>query len=500
MSDFDMRRLVRADEYIQKIVLEFGLDCFPQEFDVIPAQKMLEIMSYHLPVNYSHWSFGRDYEKQRTQYEYMGGIPYEVVLNSNPSRAFLMRTNPYPIQVLVMAHVYGHNDFMKNNIHFGRTRRDMLTSASEATGRIRKYEEDYGINEVERLIDAAHAIQWHSEDDVLAVPSETVEKKPNPVKTVNPFADLFGYDQNTSKTLEEKRTENRSASRKIPAEPESDLLRFIMRHSPRGFEEWELDVLNVIRDQAVYFQPQRKTKIMNEGWASFWHMRIMSRLFQDGFLTATEHGFYNLYNARVLASNPVGLNPYLLGIKSFMNIEERFNKGQFGPTWEESTSPDKWNVDTHAGLGLEKIFTTRRTHMDWFFLDEFLNKKVVDDSELYIYANRLKGQVEEWVVEETDWRVVKDLIVRSYAHSGIPLIRVIDGDYGGKRELYLHHAFEGMPLDEEYAHQTMKQIYALWERPVHLETLEVNGNDVKGILLSFTGETLIRSEISPSNP
>jgi stage V sporulation protein R len=90
----EVQRLVRADNHIQKVVAEYGLDCFPQEFDVIPAQKMLEIMSYNLPVNYSHWSFGRDYEKQRTQYEYSGGIPYEVVLNSNPSRAFLMRTNP----------------------------------------------------------------------------------------------------------------------------------------------------------------------------------------------------------------------------------------------------------------------------------------------------------------------------------------------------------------------------------------------------------------------
>jgi hypothetical protein len=178
----DIKRLVKADNHIQKIVGEYGLDCFPQEFDVIPAQKMLEIMSYNLPVNYSHWSFGRDYEKQRTQYEYSGGIPYEVVLNSNPSRAFLMKTNPYPIQVLVMAHVYGHNDFMKNNIYFGRTRRDMLTSASESAGRLRKYEEDYGIDEVERLIDAAQAIQMHIEADLFQEsaiqPSEDPKRRP----------------------------------------------------------------------------------------------------------------------------------------------------------------------------------------------------------------------------------------------------------------------------------------------------------------------------------
>ena len=249
-----------------------------------------------------------------------------------------------------------------------------------------------------------------------------------------------------------------------------------MRHSPRGYEEWELDVLGVIRDQSKYFMPQRKTKVMNEGWASFWHMRIMFRLFQDGFLTPEEHGFYNLYNARVLASNPYGMNPYLLGVKAFVNIEKRYNAGQFGPEWERSESPDKWNNDLKTGKGLEKIFEVRRTHMDWFFLDEFLNKQVVEDSELYIYGSKQQNGIEELTVEETNWHVIKDLVVRSFAHSGIPLIKVVDGDYGGKRELYLRHFYDGLTLEEDYARQTLRHVFTLWDRPVHLETVEVEGN------------------------
>lgn len=488
-----IKRLVKADAHIQKIVQEYGLDCFPQEFDVIPAQKMLEIMSYNLPVNYSHWSFGRDYEKQRTQYEYSGGIPYEVVLNSDPSRAFLMRTNPYPIQVLVMAHVYGHNDFMKNNIYFKGTRRDMLTSASESAGRLRKYEEDYGIDEVERLLDAAQAIQMHIESDLFPKPASDSADDGKPAvraqKPQAPFADLFDFDgQKTVKTWDEKREDARKARKKLPAEPEMDVFGFIMRHSPRGFEEWELDVLNVVREQSMYFMPQRKTKVMNEGWASFWHMRIMSRLFQDGFLSADEHGFYNLYNARVLASNPVGLNPYLLGIKTFLNIEKRYDAGQFGPEWERSVNPDKWRIDNKVGKGLEKIFEVRRTHMDWFFLDEFLNGQVAEDSELYIFASKLQGNMEEFSVEETDWRVIKDLVVRSFAHSGVPLIKVMDGDYGGKRELYLQHFYDGLTLEEEYARHTLRHIHTLWDRPVHLETVEVEGNSETRIQLTYDGK------------
>jgi stage V sporulation protein R len=158
----------------------------------------------------------------------MGGIPYEVVLNSNPSRAFLMRTNPYPIQVLVMAHVYGHNDFMKNNVHFRRTRRDMLTSASEAAARLRKYEESYGVGEVERLIDAAHSIQWHSEEEGEAV-AESAEARPKTIPRPGPFSDLFGFeDQQNPKTFDERREESRQARKRMPSEPEPDLLRFIM--------------------------------------------------------------------------------------------------------------------------------------------------------------------------------------------------------------------------------------------------------------------------------
>lgn len=155
----ELERLADFDQKVQEIAREFGLDFFPQEFDEIPDQKMLEILAYRFPVNFSHWSFGRDYEREKTKYEYGFGIPYEVVLNSNPSRAYLMNTNPFPVQVMVMAHVYAHNDFMKNNFHFKPTRRDMLPSASEAALRLQKYEKRSGQEKVERIVDAGLSIE-----------------------------------------------------------------------------------------------------------------------------------------------------------------------------------------------------------------------------------------------------------------------------------------------------------------------------------------------------
>ena len=127
MTQVDIARLNGADQLIQQTAREFGLDFMPQEFDVVPDHKMLEIMAYRLPVNFSHWSFGRNYEIERTKYAHGYAVPYEVVFNSDPSRAYLMETNPFPIQVLVMAHVYAHNDFMKNSRHFQHARRDMIT-------------------------------------------------------------------------------------------------------------------------------------------------------------------------------------------------------------------------------------------------------------------------------------------------------------------------------------------------------------------------------------
>ena len=178
----------------------------------------------------------------------------------------------------------------------------------------------------------------------------------------------------------------------------------------------------------------------------------------------------------------------MLGVKAFVNIEKRYNAGQFGPEWERSESPDKWNNDLKTGKGLEKIFEVRRTHMDWFFLDEFLNKQVVEDSELYIYGSKQQNGIEELTVEETNWHVIKDLVVRSFAHSGIPLIKVVDGDYGGKRELYLRDFYDGLTLEEDYARQTLRHVFTLWDRPVHLETVELEGNSETRVQLTDDGK------------
>ncbi len=479
MDGSDIKKLNEADRLIREVAAEFGLSFFQQEFDIVPAQKMLEIMAYRLPVNYSHWSFGRDFEIERTKHEHGFSVPYEVVFNSDPARAYLMETNPLPIQVLVMAHVYAHNDFMKNSRHFLITRRDMISSASEAAQRFRQYEEDYGREAVEKLIDAGMAIEWNIDPEELIRPeteAETRERLYGWSKTLpvaGEFDDLL--PERTAKTHEEKR----ELRKKTPPEPTSDILKYVIENSPGFLQEWQKDILSTVRGQALYFLPYRRTKIMNEGWATYWHEKIMNRLFAEKFLSADEHGYYNLYNARVKSHSPRTINPYLLGSALFKNIQMRWNTGRFGPEYEAcSDALEKETWDLHLNKGLEKIMEVRRTHMDWFFVDEFLNREVMEDLQLYIYQESDKGGAHiDLEVTETDWRKVKRLLVQSLMYWGIPRIMVIDGNYRNSSQLYLKHEFEGLPLDEEYCRKTLEYIHTLWGRPVYLESH--NSDDAK---------------------
>jgi len=481
--DPELKRLSQFDEKVREIAQQFGLDPFPQEFDVIPAQKMLEILAYRFPVNLSHWSFGRDYEREKTKYEYGFGIPYEVVLNSNPSRAYLMNTNPFPVQVMVMAHVYAHNDFMKTNFYFKPTRRDILPSASEAAIRFQKYEKRFGLEEVEHVIDSGISIELNIDPDFF-IREESEEEQKERLSTPLAGPEVPGpYDDLIARRKPDRPPKD-YYNKRTPLEPERDVLLYIINHSPKPLKEWEKDILSVIRDQSRYFMPQRRTKIMNEGWATFWHMRIMGHLFREKLLNAEEHGYYNLYNARVLATNPRMPNPYLVGLKIFEDIEDRWNKGRFGKDWEECEDPRKKETwDLKLGQGREQIFGVRRRFSDRFFIEQFLTEKLVEDLNLYLYEGLQEHGEVRYVISDKDWRRIKSVLVAHLSTFGTPLIMVEDGDYKGKRELFLKHAFEGIELDQEYREKTMEQIFYLWDRPVHLESV-VNGDKV---LFSFDG-------------
>jgi len=264
------------DTRIRRHVEEFGLDTYPQEFEVCDQEAMLGYMAYHgMPSHYPHWSFGKSFEQTKTMYSYgVQGLPYEMVINSDPCLAYLMRDNSLCLQVLTIAHVYGHNDFFKNNFTFTSATRASETLASFKTraDRVRRYAEDPSIGPlaVEEWLDAAHALSLNRSRNALTPRLSPADQRARVVRAAEPAADPFAelHLRAEPEPVDLTRT---------PLEPDPDVLLFIRDHG-YGLADWQRDLLTIVDEEARYFVPQIETKIMNEGWASFWHHKIMNAL------------------------------------------------------------------------------------------------------------------------------------------------------------------------------------------------------------------------------
>src|SRR6185312_4424851 len=209
-------------------------------------------------------------------------------------------------------------------------------------------------------------------------------------------------------------------------------------------KDWERDVIGSVRQEALYFQPQGQTKVLNEGWAVFWHTRILREL----DLSDAEYAAYAELNAGVLASSRMQLNPYFLGVKLLEDIERRWDKEE--------------------GKGRAKVFEARETESDVSLIRNYLTKELVEELDLYIYALRAT----QWVVVAKDWENVREHLINEVSERGRPTIIAVSHDYGGRRELPLRHLFRGVELDVGRAEKTLTQLHHLWRRPVHLETVQ----------------------------
>ncbi len=497
MKQKDLERLESVHKRIQEIVEEWGLSVKPTDFDVVPAQRMFEIMAYHMPVNFRHWSRGRDYERIRTIYEHSGtGVPYETVLNTNPPKAFLMETNPFPVQVMVIAHVYAHVDFFIENQYFKKTSEDMIVQAYEAARRFDHYEQLYGVSRLERLCDAGLALQMNIDPDTEKR-NETKEEQIDRIYGVNDEEEEVGDDDffRLFPRKKKKRPDFQEFSRKTPLEPERDVLGYIIANSQKPLQEWEQDVLSVIRSQGIHLYPQARTKIVNEGWASYWHEKIMRRLFEERYLTPEEHGTYAKYHAAVLTFNPFKMNPYLIGKRIIEDIKERWDKGRFGKQWRECEDEyELQNWDTGLNKGAEKILKVRKLYSDRMLIEHFLTDEIINELKLYIYQKR-KGRDgrDELVIVEKRPEVIRQQLKELHSDLGMPRIVVQDGNFNDRGEILLKHVFEGVPLDKEYLQKTMEHVYYIWGRKVHLSTVDVEmnsrgGASQKKVIYSFDEE------------
>ena len=367
--------LVKAKDKIERIAANYGLDFFETIFEMVTYDQMNQFAARGgFPVRYPHWRFGMEYESLSKSYEYGLSKIYEMVINTDPCYAYLMEGNMMVDQKLVMAHVYGHCDFFKNNAWFSHTNRKMMDAMANHATRIRRYIDRFGIEEVEDFIDTClsleNLIDRYSPYFKKSVVEEKREESLTDEYKINVERDYMDEYINPPDFLENQ--ENKAQAETANFKPERDVLNFLMHYAP--LKGWQQDVISIIREEAYYMSPQGMTKTMNEGWASYWHTTMMT---QD-ILSDSEVIDYADHHSGTVAMSPTSYNPYKVGIELFRHIEERWNKGQFGKEWEECTDmAEKHNWDTKAGLGREKIFQIRRDYNDVTFIDEFLTEAIV---------------------------------------------------------------------------------------------------------------------------
>jgi stage V sporulation protein R len=259
--------------------------------------------------------------------------------------------------------------------------------------------------------------------------------------------------------------EGEEKSRRMPAQPEKDLVGFIMEHA-RHLEPWQRDVIGIVRQEMLYFVPQMRTKICNEGWASFHHARIMREL----DLTDQEFTDYATLNAGVVAPSRHSINPYYLGVKILEDIERR---------WDDPTEEERQKWGRKGGEGRKKLFEVRETESDVSLIRNYLTEQLVEDLDLYLYER----EGDQWVIVDKNWENVRDSMVARMSNFGNPTILVEDGDYRHNGELYLGHVYDGQELDDKYAEKTLEYVHRLWGRPVHLRT----AFEGEGVVFTYDG-------------
>jgi stage V sporulation protein R len=484
--------LVKIQEQMEGHARSYGLDFFTTIFEVVDADQLNAVAAYGgFPTRYPHWRFGMEYEQLSKGYSYGLQKIYELVINNDPCYAYLLGSNGITDHKLVMAHVYGHCDFFKNNYWFSQTNRRMIDEMANHGNRIRDYMDRFGVEEVENFIDACLSIE-----DLIDIHLPFIKRRDDAPKyrfgdaadgeaepltatrfQSKPYLDSFVNPREAlAEELEQKRKDMQKKEN-FPPEPMRDVMLFLLENAP--LRAWQADVLSIIRDEAYYFAPQGQTKIMNEGWATYWHSTIMTR-----------HGIepadlvcYADHCAGTLAGSRTRLNPYKLGVELYRDIEDRWNRGCFGEEYDncdDFREKRDWNKDT--GLGRQKIFEVRRIHNDLTFVDEFLTLDFCRRYKLFSFGyNEDSGYYE---IESRQFEQVKQRLLFNLTNMGRPIIYVRDGNYKNRGELFLEHRFSGVELQKNYAEDTLTNLHKIWKRPVHIETVL----DESRVTYSFDGE------------
>ena len=430
MADWSMDELHEWDKKICTLGAGLGLDWYPIEYEICDYKEMIGHMAYTgLPTHYRHWSFGKSFDRIQTEYNLgMSGLPYEMIINSNPSISYLMTENPMATHILTMAHCVGHSDFFKNNRMFSETGPDTVIDRFKNAGkRVKKYMEDpnIGVEAVEKILDACHTIRFQ-------VPRTSGVKRRSHKEMKEYYGKLILNDKTG--------WYNKFNINKIPLEPDTNVLAFIADNN-RFLEEWQKDLIRIVEQESHYFVPQACTKIMNEGWACMIHEKIVNAVGipDDYFLS-----FIRLHN-QVVRPHLGRVNPYHLGFKIFKYIEKNH--------------------------GFDECLRIRETHNDETFIKSYLNEELCKELNLFSYSFSQKEGYNKItdVYGEDSWRTVRDDLIKNIGLNSIPVVMVSELQRDGT--LVLKHEHDGRDLELSEANKVFEHINELWHGNVRFTTV-----------------------------
>jgi stage V sporulation protein R len=449
-----MSEIEQYAERLESLARRLGLDYYPVDFEMAPQSLMTEIAVYGLPIRMPHWSFGVRYIHQLVRQSMGHSKIFEVMFPGDPCRAFLMDGNSLAENALVTAHVIGHADFSKNNQLFARFHDmaggNIVEHAAAHAQRIQQAIEAAGLERVEAVLDAALALESHvdvSGELHRARYPEFVADKPSPKETKfqKRFRDLPGASEPTALPIGPIRT-------RVPPHPEYDLLWFIANYAPE-LEQWERDIFLAVRAESLYFYPVFACQIMNEGWASYWHARLLREaefLPQPTYLAAIKAHSDVVRPFASGEETALGINPYHLGFT----------------LWEHII----------ASHGLERARQVMREEDDFGFIRNFLDRELAEKLDLFVYEVR---QGDEIRVADRDIEAVREAILAPKFNFGAPRVAAIELKSDGGLVLAHEHASDGRGLDAGRAKKVLEYTRRVWRRPVRLHTVNERGEPVE---------------------
>lgn len=479
-SEWTFDLITTYDREIAKLAHDYKLDTYPNQIEMISAEQMIDAYaSVGMPINYTHWSFGKRFVSIEKSYQrgHMG-LAYELVINSNPCVSYLMEENTMTMQALVIAHAcYGHNSFFKSNYLF-----KMWTSADAiidylvfAKKYITECEERYGIAAVESILDACHALMNYGVDRYkhptpLSIQEEKIRQQNRETYLQSEVNDLW-------RTLPKGKSRTAAKEKKkFPPEPQENILYFIEKHAPL-LAPWQREVVRIVRKVAQYFYPQKQTKVMNEGWACFWHYRLLHALYDERLVT-DEFMLEFLQTHTSVIAQPAynsphfsGLNPYTLGYHMMQDIQR---------IAENPTEEDKrWFPQLANTDWLQSLDSAMRYYKDESFIAQFLSPKLIRDLKLFHLMddeNHPELRIEA-IHNETGYQRIREALSSQYNLShNEPDIQVFMVDLEGSRELTLHHTqYQNMPLHAQTTQEVLKHLHTLWQFPITLKSLSGDG-------------------------